>query len=459
MDKRYQVFVSSTFADLLEERQQLIQALLELECIPAGMEMFPAADDDQWTLIKSVIDDCDYYMVIIAGRYGSTHPETGVSYTEMEYDYAVESGKPVIGFIHAEPGKIELDKSEQNPKGLKRLEAFRQKVQGKMVQFWLNAHDLGGKVSRSLVKLIKQNPAEGWVRSRHVISVEEIANRDRRIKELESELRSVQEISPTAELELSEEATHLLQAAVKDKNGRILSIGTLQGWTVSSNGIEFLSEGTGEREAEWRGAVDQLSETGFIEDCGHKGEVFRVTDSGFKFEKTLPTYRGDAIDETAFELSDAARCYLMSISRPRNQSGIPVTFFDNSGSREAAHYRELLGELLEKEMLTEGTSVFAMTRIGYEVSDRLWQLYILRALSDLQVGQYDYIDAEVIAEQVVLTDGDSEEQELQRHLNGLTESGYVEPVVADGRIGGARPTPDAFAMIRNYANIELASVQ
>jgi Domain of unknown function (DUF4062) len=98
VDKRYQVFVSSTFLDLAEERKQVIQALLELDCIPYGMELFQASDDDQWTLIKRVIDDCDYYLVIIAGRYGSM--KGGVSYTEMEYDYAISQNKPVIAFLH-----------------------------------------------------------------------------------------------------------------------------------------------------------------------------------------------------------------------------------------------------------------------------------------------------------------------------------------------------------------------
>src|SRR6266853_1961238 len=61
MDKRYQVFVSSTFNDLQEERQEVMQALLELDCMPAGMELFPAANETQLNLIKRVIDDCDYY--------------------------------------------------------------------------------------------------------------------------------------------------------------------------------------------------------------------------------------------------------------------------------------------------------------------------------------------------------------------------------------------------------------
>ena len=81
MDKRYQVFVSSTYADLKEERQRVIQTLMEADCIPAGMELFPAADEEQFAFIKKVIDDCDYYLLIIGGRYGST-TEDGISYTE-----------------------------------------------------------------------------------------------------------------------------------------------------------------------------------------------------------------------------------------------------------------------------------------------------------------------------------------------------------------------------------------
>jgi hypothetical protein len=46
--KKYQVFVSSTYIDLIDERQEIMHALLELDCIPAGMELFPAANEDQW---------------------------------------------------------------------------------------------------------------------------------------------------------------------------------------------------------------------------------------------------------------------------------------------------------------------------------------------------------------------------------------------------------------------------
>src|SRR4051794_9924424 len=106
--RRYQVFVSSTFLDLQEERAAVVSALLQLEAFPAGMELFPAADEDAWTLIKRVIDSSDYYLLVVGGKYGSVDAETELSYTEMEYDYAVEQGRPVMAFLHADPDKIEF---------------------------------------------------------------------------------------------------------------------------------------------------------------------------------------------------------------------------------------------------------------------------------------------------------------------------------------------------------------
>ena len=85
MDKRYQVFISSTFADLEEERKGIMQAIIELDCFPAGMEMFPATDSEQFEYIKTIIDESDYYVLIVAGRYGSI-AEDGISYTEKEFD-------------------------------------------------------------------------------------------------------------------------------------------------------------------------------------------------------------------------------------------------------------------------------------------------------------------------------------------------------------------------------------
>ena len=43
------------------------------------MELFPAASEEELSFIKRVIDDCDYYLLIVAGGYGSTGAD-GISY-------------------------------------------------------------------------------------------------------------------------------------------------------------------------------------------------------------------------------------------------------------------------------------------------------------------------------------------------------------------------------------------
>lgn len=188
MEIKHQVFVSSTYKDLVEERKAVIHALLELDCIPAGMELFPAADEDAWTLIKEVIDGCDYYVLILAGKYGSTNSE-GIGYTEMEFDYAVSIGKPIIAFLHENPGSLSASNSERTEVMQSKLSAFREKAEARHCKFWNTSEDLGGKVSRSLIQLRKRHPSPGWVPGKYAAT--------------ETMLREIQELrARVAELEL-----------------------------------------------------------------------------------------------------------------------------------------------------------------------------------------------------------------------------------------------------------------
>jgi len=175
-----------------------MHALLELDCMPSGMELFPAANESQWNLIKKVIDDCDYYILILAGRYGSIGPD-GISYTEMEYRYAIESGKPTIAFLHRDPGKVIADKSESTEEGKAKLKAFRDSVEKKLCKHWDSPQELGSVVSRSLIQLIKSTPAVGWVRANELADREatmELLQLRRKVEELQTELARTRTSAP-----------------------------------------------------------------------------------------------------------------------------------------------------------------------------------------------------------------------------------------------------------------------
>ncbi|WP_053101356.1 DUF4062 domain-containing protein [Candidatus Rhodobacter oscarellae] len=177
MEKRYQVFISSEFQDLQNARQEVSQALLRADCFPAGMELFPAADEEQFEFIKTVIDQSDYYIIISAGRYGSIHPETGLSYTEMEYDYAVETGKPVIRLLHKDPESLPSREQETSNHGKVKLDSFRRKMsEATLVKFWENPSQLGAEVAFSLMDIQRRHPSSGWVRGANQTDKEESPN-------------------------------------------------------------------------------------------------------------------------------------------------------------------------------------------------------------------------------------------------------------------------------------------
>jgi hypothetical protein len=207
MSKRYQVFASSTYADLKEERRAVMQTLMEMDCIPSGMELFPAADEEQWEFIKKVIDDCDYYLLIIGGRYGSTTAE-GISYTEKEYDYAMEKGIKVIALLRKDMDEIPVGKAETDPELRQRLLAFRDNVaQNRLVKFWNTSQELPGLVALSLSKTIKTYPAIGWVRADRAPSEEILTELNTLRKENESLKQAIAELKRGPEIEQADIAS------------------------------------------------------------------------------------------------------------------------------------------------------------------------------------------------------------------------------------------------------------
>ncbi len=191
MHKRYQVFVSSTFRDLKEERAAVMEVIMRMNFIPAGMEMFPAMDEKVFKYIQRIIDDSDYFLLIIGGCYGSVDV-SGVSWTEKEYDYALKQHKHILVFDHENYLNLPGSKIDKDKEKLEKLEAFKQKVANggiRVIDKWSNADKLAMKVSTSLANVQKIHPVKGgWVRAEEFLADNEgILNelkelRDERVK-------------------------------------------------------------------------------------------------------------------------------------------------------------------------------------------------------------------------------------------------------------------------------------
>lgn len=194
--KKLQVFVSSTYLDLRDERQAAVEAILKAGHIPAGMELFTAGSDSQLDTIQRWIDESDVYMLILGGRYGSMDPKTALSYTELEYDYAISKEIPVFAVVISEVAleqKVkEVGLSAIEPDRPRELKLFRDKVLDKISSFFKDTKDIKLAVHETLSDFMNRYEFKGWVSGNDVAEnstlIEEISRLLKVNKSLQEEL-------------------------------------------------------------------------------------------------------------------------------------------------------------------------------------------------------------------------------------------------------------------------------
>lgn len=224
----------------------VISTLLESDAFPAGMELFPATDHDSWTLIQQVIDDSDYYVLVVGGKYGSLDEVEDVSFTEKEYDYALAAGKPVLAFLHGDPERLTVEKSEKSEEMQERLQKFRDKVQrSKHVKYWSSSEQLQGQVAVSYNRIVRQSPAIGWLRADLASSPQtlaELATARARIAELERSIEDLRHAPPAGSEDLSQgddkfNIPVLVSGSVKNPSGTRINAAVWVRHTASWNEI------------------------------------------------------------------------------------------------------------------------------------------------------------------------------------------------------------------------------
>lgn len=342
--RKFSIFISSTYEDLKEERQALVGVALENNFIPVGMEQFHAAPTSQWNVITKMIDECDFYLLVIGSRYGSIDEETGISYTEKEYNYAKNKGLPVLVLIKQSSAIVEseIDTGDDKYDKMKKLDEFREKVKGdnNTVDFFTDINSLKYVASPTFSKAIDyaDNNA-GWVRYRDIVDVinEEAGVRNKanaelgehqqkvledmkemfsqlsgRLTDLENQKLTWKEIptvtnedidklfqvkdetliigNPSRDISVVgqddvgnipvDSAFLLVYAA--DGDGQIIKVNTLSSPTqIITSGKQFMADNSKRESARWTEALDRLIEWGWVKSIGYKGDIFELTGTGY----------------------------------------------------------------------------------------------------------------------------------------------------------------------------------
>jgi hypothetical protein len=180
MQFKYQIFISSPYKELREWRKALVEQILAMDHIPSGMEGFSAGNDEDLKVIKRAIDQCDIYVVIVGSTFGSVVPGTLTSFTQLEFQYARESGKPILAFLlDNDEFKKERDaipSTDHEANFHTQIRDFREEVKGidekgkhRIVSYFKKADEVGGlkaPFGTALTNLIHSEGFNmpGWVR-------------------------------------------------------------------------------------------------------------------------------------------------------------------------------------------------------------------------------------------------------------------------------------------------------
>jgi Domain of unknown function (DUF4062) len=276
MNVKYQIFVSSAYEDLKDERNEVIKACLSMGDIPVGMEMFNAADEEQWAVITRTIDQCDYYVVIVAHRYGSM--VDGVSFTEKEYDYAVLQGVPVLGFVIADGASWPNDRIDKDQAAIETLRAFKSKVQRKMVRYWRDKSQLQAQFAISLGTYKNTNPRRGWVQA-PAAGDTDVAQTLSNLSEENARLRqTLDEIRSTSKPDEVDEAISLLGIDIDNRPIREMFMRMM----------EISKRGEVDQNKLFEGELKVFELWGFIGPHPIRGiNVMMITELGYRVYKRL----------------------------------------------------------------------------------------------------------------------------------------------------------------------------
>ena len=150
------VFVSSTYRDMVDHRVAVKDQIARRDMLFRGMEHF-GADPSHIAPAAKIVEEvrnADVYLGIFGVRYGSIDQATGISMTELEFNEAEASGKPMFLYVIRDDAPVKVSDVERDPKATAKLNSFRDRILRKHVVYMFSTvQDLARQVYEDLGKL------------------------------------------------------------------------------------------------------------------------------------------------------------------------------------------------------------------------------------------------------------------------------------------------------------------
>lgn len=178
-EEKYQVFISSPFRGLADQRKAAVQAVINWEHIPIALENFSPQVQRDFDVIKKAIEDCQIYILILGHRYGSIIENEAIangrtiSYTQFEFEQAIGIGLVPLVFMKSfDDACAEIKDDEEilnKQTEMDLIRAFHELIEGKGIFYrpWNDTTNLEEVCGRALKTAIVEKKVKlpGWIRA------------------------------------------------------------------------------------------------------------------------------------------------------------------------------------------------------------------------------------------------------------------------------------------------------
>lgn len=231
---------------------------------------------------KQLLRDADLLIAVFWTRIGTPtgdHPSGSVE----EVREHIRSGRPAMLYFSTTPVRPD----SVDPAQFEALKTFKSECRSHgLVEEYESPSQFREKLVRQLAQTVIQRfPAAP------VEASQSAASASSRVADMEEPRRVPSRPLTLQERDdlgaLPDEARQLLVAAGADKDGTVLVLETMGGASISIGNQEFGERGNARSEARWKRAVRDLVSLGLLEQRDHEGQVFSVTDEGYRLVDLL----------------------------------------------------------------------------------------------------------------------------------------------------------------------------
>lgn len=161
MAMKMKIFVSSTYLDLINERNKAISTIDRIGQAIAMEKWFAKAEAPK-ELVLNKLKEFNALILILGSKYGSINEDEGISITEIEYNTAKTLGLPVFVFIKSN-SKGNWKSEEKNEEVNKKINAFKNRLDSEVEKNYRRTFETPQELSTEILGAIREYEIENGI--------------------------------------------------------------------------------------------------------------------------------------------------------------------------------------------------------------------------------------------------------------------------------------------------------